>query len=141
MRNGAAFGVSAIFVDRSTVHPYSWRSIRTSLGGIFHVPVCVVDCLKQCLSGLKTQGIKVIAADPNGTISIGEIDFSKHSCLLFGNEHRGISKELLSLATARVAIPVSANLDSLNVAAASAIFLHYAHKAKAFALQQSQKAP
>ncbi|MCI0414602.1 RNA methyltransferase [bacterium] len=125
VRNCAAFGVIGLLVDETSVHPYSWRAVRTSLGSVFQVPVAASNSLSETLRLLQNQyQITLIAADPEGSVRLSDLDFSKNSCFIFGNEHRGISKKILSLAPVRVAIPLSGKVDSLNVAAASAIFLY-----------------
>jgi tRNA G18 (ribose-2'-O)-methylase SpoU len=125
VRNCAAFGVTGVLVDDSTIHPYSWRAVRSSLGSVFQMPVVSSDSVSESLRLLQNEyQIGLIAADPKGTLRFSEMDFSKNCCFIFGNEHRGISKRILSLAPMRVAIPVSGQVDSVNVAAASAIFLH-----------------
>jgi tRNA G18 (ribose-2'-O)-methylase SpoU len=127
VRNCAAFGIAGLLVDQTTIHPYSWRAVRTSLGSIFQVPVVTTNSLSDSLRLLQHQHqINLIAADPEGSCRISETDFSKKCCFIFGNEHQGISKKILSLAPMRVAIPVSGKVDSVNVAAASAIFLYAA---------------
>ena len=125
VRNCAAFGVTGLLVDGTTIHPYSWRAVRTSLGSVFHLPVVSSDSLSETLKLLQNQyQIRLIAADPEGSLRISETDFSMNCCFIFGNEHQGISKKILSLAPMRVAIPLSGKVDSVNVAAASAIFLY-----------------
>ncbi len=127
VRNCVAFGVTGLLLDETTIHPYSWRAVRTSLGSIFQLPVVTSDSLSEMLRLLqKRNQISLIAADPAGSLQISEMDFSKSYCFIFGNEHQGISKKILSLDPLRVAIPLSGKVDSVNVAAASAIFLYAA---------------
>lgn len=126
-RNCAAFSVDAVIVDSETAHPYCWRAVKASLGAVFQVPVLVTADLCIELKFLQKSGMSLIAADPAGSITLSEIGSPDKICAIFGNEHRGISGKVLSLAQQHVSIPVSAKVDSLNVAAASAVFLYAIH--------------
>jgi len=124
LRNCAAFDVSAVIVDTDTVHPYCWRAVKASLGGVFHVPVYQVQDFCGTLKTFQNAGFSLIAADPAGTSLLSDLPIAEKSCVILGNEHRGISRSVLSLAPHRVAVPVSTKVDSLNVAVASAIVLY-----------------
>ena len=127
VRNCAAFGITGLLVDQTTIHPYSWRAVRTSLGSVFQVPVMSTDSLPETLRLLQNQHqISLLAAAPEGSCRLSETIFPKKCCFIFGSEHEGISKKILSLAPTQVAIPLSGKVDSLNVTAASAIFLYAA---------------
>jgi tRNA G18 (ribose-2'-O)-methylase SpoU len=131
VRNCAALGITGLIADKTSVHPYSFRSVRTSLGGIFELPLFMPASLPEFLNDLRRRfGVNLIAADPHGSVSIAQMDFKRICCLIFGNEHSGITKAVGRLKPERVAIPISGRVDSLNVAAASAIFLHAAALAK-----------
>ncbi|MGH9857777.1 MAG: TrmH family RNA methyltransferase, partial [Acidobacteriota bacterium] len=130
LRNCAAFGVTAVLVDDRSASPYSWRSIRTSLGSVFYVPVSSESSLNEQLHVLQEQNIELIAVDPQASRSLSDFDFTKNCCFIFGSEHAGISADILNLATARIRIHHSIKVDSLNVAAASAIILHRSNEAR-----------
>lgn len=123
LRNCAAFGVSAVVFDQGTVHPYCWRAIKASIGGVFHVPSYSTMDLVSLLKVLQNNNTMLIAADPSGAISIRKLKTARKVCLILGNEHRGISAGVMELQPERVCIPMK-SADSLNVAAASAVFLH-----------------
>ena len=121
-RTCAAFGVNAVIT--TSVHPYSWRVVRASLGGVFKVPYIMSEDLFETLKFLKNLGTTLIAADPSSQSLLSEKKIPEKICLILGNEHKGISSKVLSLNPERVTIPMSGKMDSLNVAAASAIFLY-----------------
>jgi TrmH family RNA methyltransferase len=123
LRNCAAFGASAVIFDEATIHPYCWRAIKASMGGVFHVPIYSAADLLSLLKMLRENGFMLIAADPSGRSIIGKLKSSRGLCLILGNEHGGISTGILDLQPERVAIPMK-GVNSLNVASASAIFLH-----------------
>lgn len=129
-RNAAAFGAQALIVDSATHDPYYRRAVRVSMGAIFGMPVCYEEDLAKSLAWLKERhGARIIAAVLGaGSADIGTVDLSGNICLVFGNEEAGISPDVLRVADAKAKIPISKTVDSLNVASASAVFLHEASR-------------
>jgi len=142
VRNCAAFGVDGILVGETTSSPYLRRAVRNSMGTIFRLPVFSVSNLVTTLSGLRSEyGTTIVAADPEGQISIYAADFSGNTCIVFGNEGSGLSSSILEVCTIRVAIPMLKEADSLNVANAGAVFLYEARRRRDFTAepQSTQK--
>jgi tRNA G18 (ribose-2'-O)-methylase SpoU len=127
-RNAAAFGAQALIVDHATYDPYYRKAVRVSMGTIFRLPVCYEDDLESSLIRLKEKhDTRIIAAAlGSGTSDIANVEFSGNICFVFGNEDKGISRKILSIADARVRIPIADSVDSLNVASASAVCLYEA---------------
>ncbi|MDO8525254.1 MAG: RNA methyltransferase [Candidatus Omnitrophota bacterium] len=129
-RNAAAFGVQALIVDNATYDPYYRKAVRVSMGTIFRLPVAYEDDLASSLVRLKKRyDTRIIAASVGrGTGDITKADLSGNICFVFGNEDKGISRKVLNIADARVRIPISKGVDSLNVASASAVCLYEASR-------------
>lgn len=127
-RNAAAFGVQALIVDHATYDPYYRKAIRVSMGTIFTLPVCYEDDLASSLERLKKEHDTriIVATIGRGARDIAKVELSGNVCFVFGNEDKGISRRVLSIADAKVHIPISKNVDSLNVASASAVCLYEA---------------
>jgi len=129
VRNCAGFGVDAVIVGESSSSPYLRRAVRNSMGTVFKQTVIHTEDLAASLSLLHAKyETTVIAADPRGEIVPDERDFSRNVCLVFGSEGEGLSDRVLSLCQKRFAIPMSNNVDSLNVASASAVVLYETQK-------------
>jgi len=130
VRNAAAFGVQALMVDHATYDPYYRKAVRVSMGAIFRLPVYYEDDLAASLTRLKEKhNTRIIVATPgNRTSDIAKVEFTGNICLVFGNEDKGVSRAILNIADTRVRIPISKNLDSLNVASASAVCLYEASR-------------
>ncbi len=130
VRNCVAFGVTAIIVGETSSSPYLRRSVRMSMGAVFKLPVIHVSDLKNTLIKLSSgYGTRCIAADlhtDNHTIS--EVDLRGNICIVLGSEGSGIRKEILGTCSERIKIPITDEVDSLNVASASAVFLYEARK-------------
>jgi tRNA G18 (ribose-2'-O)-methylase SpoU len=124
LRNCAAFDVAAVLTDHRSTHPYAWRAVKASIGGVFGLNIYHEEALHEALARMREQfGFTLVAADPHGALQLNQLEFPRQSCLIFGGEHSGISEEILNLKPLRVRIPLSEKIDSLNVAATSAIFL------------------
>jgi 23S rRNA (guanosine2251-2'-O)-methyltransferase len=81
--------------------------------------------LAETLRELRARGIRCIAAHPRADgKTLSQADFTGDCCIVFGSEGDGISQAVLESCDEAVAIPMSANVDSLNVGAAAAVFLY-----------------
>ncbi len=124
VRNCAAFNVDAIVCDEATIDPYCWRAIKSSIGAIFSLPIYSTSEFVSTLKSAQSKGFELIVAEPSATTTVNRLKPASKVCLIFGNEHKGVSPDVLDLKPKRISIPVQ-NVDSLNVASASAIFLHH----------------
>ncbi len=85
--------------------------------------------LTRTLRDLRARGIRCIAAHPHTDKKVlSQADFSGDCCLVFGSEGHGISPEVLAACDEAVAVPMANGVDSLNVAAAAAVFLYEANR-------------
>lgn len=127
-RNMAAFGAGAMVVDGKTHDPYYRRAVRVSMGAIFSFPVIYVDKLAPALERLrKEEGFRIVAASlGRGSRDIKAVDLTRDTCVVFGNEDKGLDRDVLRASDAAVKIPMTKKVDSLNVASASAIILREA---------------
>ncbi len=84
---------------------------------------------KECLSSLKKKGFKVYASALNEkAIPLHDINLTEKVALVFSNEHKGASEELLELADAPFYIPMVGMTQSLNVSVAAAVSLYEAFR-------------
>lgn len=129
IRSAEAFGASGVLTTPGTVSAWNGKALRASVGSIFRLPVVSVSI--EDLASLRQRGVRVLAAVGEGvaTESIAEIhtvDLTTSTALLIGNEGNGLSDDLLALAEARVTIPCSGTVESLNAAIAGSILLYTA---------------
>ena len=151
VRNCAAFGTHALIVGETCSSPYLRRAVRNSMGTIFQLPIIELNSrrgevseplkadgqpkrrddpvvtLAETVRELNSQGIRCLAAHPrpDGKI-LSATDLTGDVCLVFGSEGNGISQNVLAACAEAVAIPMANQVDSLNVSAAAAVFLHEA---------------
>lgn len=127
VRNCAAFGAQAILVNQTSCSPFLRRAVRNSMGAIFQIPAVEKLHLPDALARLKTLGIRLIAAHPHADCRwLSQTDLTRDCCLVLGSEGQGLAPETLAACDEAVAIPMSADVDSLNVGAAGAVFLYEA---------------
>ncbi len=112
------------FVDVYLINcadPYSPKSIRASMSGIFKVNLHFTS-IKECENLLKDS--LIICADMDGE-NIFKADFSpKNIAFIVGNEGNGISSEAFSISQKTVSIPMQNEIESLNVALSAGIIMY-----------------
>jgi tRNA G18 (ribose-2'-O)-methylase SpoU len=129
MRNCLAFGVQALLIGETSSSAYLRRAVRNSMGAVFKLPVLESADLVQTLRDLRAQGVRCIAAHPHTEkVFIAQADLTGDCCIVFGSEGDGISPAVLAACDSAAAIPMWNGVDSLNVAAAAAVFLHEAQR-------------
>ena len=119
-RSAAALGMDAILLTRSSCDPLNRRAIRVSMGSVFLVPWTWLDSY----STLQQLGFKTAAmALSDDSISLDNpILKAEHKlAVIMGTEGEGLPKETIAAADYVVRIPMSHQVDSLNVAAAAAV--------------------
>jgi tRNA G18 (ribose-2'-O)-methylase SpoU len=125
VRNCAAFNTHGLIVGETSSSPFLRRSVRNSMGTIFQLPIVETDSLVQSLEKLRAGGVRCVAAHPHtDKKTLGQADFTKDCCLVFGSEGKGLSPAVLAACDEAVAIPMPPTVDSLNVGAAAAVFLY-----------------
>lgn len=123
-RSAAALGADAVLVSPTCADPLYRRSIRVSMGTVFQVPWTRVESWAELGRVLDARGYSVAAlALSDDSLAIDEFASSapERLALILGTEGSGISSEASSICDAIVRIPMRGEVDSLNVAAASAV--------------------
>jgi len=123
-RSAAALGIDAIVVTPQCADPLYRRSIRVSMGSVFFIPWTRIDPWPQSMSTLHDLGFTTVALSPDGhSQSLEDFTNEAHEKIAFvlGTEGEGLTPESLEQCRQRVHIPMSNGIDSLNVAAASAV--------------------
>ncbi|MEV8147572.1 RNA methyltransferase [Arthrobacter sp. NPDC080073] len=123
-RSAAAIGVDAVLVSPQCADPLYRRSIRVSMGTVFQVPWTRIESWPGDLELLKEAGYFVAGMSlGEGAITLDELVAQDHPhlALVFGTEGEGLRPETDRVLDARVTIPMMNGVDSLNVAASSAV--------------------
>ncbi|MGX1791703.1 TrmH family RNA methyltransferase [Microbacterium sp. NPDC055312] len=123
-RSAAALGVDAVLVTPDCADPLYRRSVRVSMGTVFQVPWTRIPEWPAGMDVLKDAGYVVAGMTlGEGAITLDELVAEDHEklALVFGSEGFGITARTDALLDRRVTIPMMSGVDSLNVAAASAV--------------------
>ena len=135
-RSAAALNMGAIFLSPGCSDPLYRRASRVSMGTVFQIPWtfirdsnemrCKREVIwpKQAIAELKKLGYKTAAlALTDDSVSIDDSELMKEEKLavILGNEGEGLENETIALCDYTVKIPMTHGVDSLNVAAASAV--------------------
>ncbi|WP_068434372.1 TrmH family RNA methyltransferase [Piscicoccus intestinalis] len=123
-RSAAALGVDAVLVTPRSADPFYRRSIRVSMGTVFQVPWTRIDPWPDGIELLKNAGYVVAGMTlGDGSITLDALVAQDHRrlALVFGTEGDGLTARTERLLDRRVTIPMMHDVDSLNVAASSAV--------------------
>ncbi|MCX7216898.1 MAG: RNA methyltransferase [Burkholderiales bacterium] len=120
LRTAAAAGIQQIFCGPGTAAVWSPKVLRAGMGAHFVLEITEDVDLVQLI---QQASVPVYATQPDAPKTIYTADLRAPSAWLFGHEGQGVSEQLLALATERLAIPQSSQVESLNVAASVAICL------------------
>jgi len=123
IRTSVAMGVDMLWLSGDSVDLDNTKVMRASVGEWFRINARAEDDLITLVEGYKNKGYQVIATSLEGDKTPWEVDFSLPTILLMGNESQGLSSDLAALATEKVKIPLLNNVESLNVAIATSLFL------------------
>jgi len=120
-RSAAALGIDAVLLTRTSCDPLNRRSVRVSMGSVFLVPWTWLD---EPVDSLKKYGFKTVAmALRYDSIPLDSptLCTEPRLAIILGTEGDGLAQHVIDNADYTVRIPMAHNVDSLNVAAASAV--------------------
>jgi len=132
IRCADAFGAAGVVLAGSSVDLYNPKTVRASVGSVFHLPIALEPDPASAVGELQRAGLTVLAADGAGEVDLDAADdlLAGPTAWLFGNEAWGLPEELAALADRRVRIPIHGRAESLNLATAAAVCLHASSRAQ-----------
>ncbi len=123
LRSAAHFGVAAALLPRDSELGLSGAAARIAEGGAEQVPMLRLGRSDNAIAQLQSAGFTLAATVVRGGAPLYSTDLPERLVLVIGAEQLGVTDELARAATLRLAIPGSGRVESLNVAAATAVFL------------------
>ncbi|GGQ86161.1 TrmH family RNA methyltransferase [Streptomyces asoensis] len=123
-RSAAALGIRAILLSPDCADPLYRRAIKVSMGAVFSVPYARFDTWPAGLDVVRDAGYDILAMTPDEKATpLDRLhpERFERCAIMLGSEGHGLSTYALRAADEWVRIPMSAGIDSLNVAAASAV--------------------
>jgi tRNA G18 (ribose-2'-O)-methylase SpoU len=131
-RNAAAFGAGGVVLSPTCCDPLYRKAVRTSMGAALRVPFARADSWPGALTTMRAAGFTLVALTPREPSETLD-EFASRAraaarqprlAMLAGTEGAGLTPAVESAADARVRIPISLEIDSLNVTVAVGIALH-----------------
>ena len=126
-RSAAALGADAVLLSPRCADPLCRRAVRVSMGTVFQVPWTRVEAgawPAACADELRGRGFSLSAlalTDDALPIDDPDLDLGQRRALFFGCEGRGLTKAALAACDQALINPMARGVDSLNVAASSAV--------------------
>jgi RNA methyltransferase, TrmH family len=126
IRTADAAGADAVVLAGSSVDAYHPRTVRASVGSLFHLPLVIERDPLAAVRAAREAGLVVLAADGAGELDLYDADeqLARPTAWLLGNEAWGLPTELATAADHRVRIPIHGRAESLNLATAAALCLY-----------------
>jgi TrmH family RNA methyltransferase len=123
LRSAEAFGAAGVILGEGTVSPFNSKVVRGSAGSIFRLPVVRVK-LSDLLPQLREKSVRLVATSSHKGTPLPKSSLGGPIAVLIGGEGAGISKEVMAKIDEVVAIPHTAQVESLNAGVAASIVLY-----------------
>src|SRR5215472_18886492 len=129
IRSADAFGANGVIVAGHAADAYDPRSVRASTGSLFALPVVRSPSHREVAAWVAAQrarGTPIVLAgtDEHGDRDVFDVDFTRPTLLLVGNEATGLSSAWRELCDPIVSIPMTGAASSLNAANAATAVLY-----------------
>ncbi|VFS55153.1 tRNA (guanosine(18)-2'-O)-methyltransferase [Leminorella grimontii] len=110
-------------------HERMRTQVASAAGSNSWVKVKTHRDIQSAVGHLKQQGMQILATNlSDSAVDFRDIDYTRPTCILLGQEKSGITKEALALADRDIIIPMIGMVQSLNVSVASALILYEAQR-------------
>lgn len=120
-RSAAALGINGILLTPDSCDPLNRRAVRVSMGAVFLIPWTWADCPVDSLRALGFRTAALALTEKSVSIDDPQLRSEPRLAIILGAEGDGLPCETVAAADYVARIPMSHGVDSLNVAAASAV--------------------
>ncbi len=124
VRTADAVGAAAVVLIEPCADPFDPKTVRSSMGSLFNLPVLQTDDADGTLRYFKSHGLAIVGADVQLGQAWGAGVWRGGTALVLGNEARGISADIQPLITDWVRLPIVGKAESLNVAVAGGVLMY-----------------
>lgn len=132
LRTADAAGVGGIVLLKGCVDIYAPKTVRSTMGSLFHVPVFAGADEAMFIKAAKHAGYELLVTTLEGADNLYKADLKGRIAFVMGNEANGVTESLLKEADKRVYIPMLGKAESLNVAMAAGIVMFEAMRKKLY---------
>ncbi len=120
IRTAHAAGALGIITTKGTVDIYNEKTLRSTMGSIFYIPIIEDDNLNEVRS-LQQNGFKLLVSSLDTNSNFYDVNMTENMIIAVGNEGNGISEDLNNISDIKIKIPMPGLAESLNVAVACSI--------------------
>ncbi len=124
IRTAHAVKADGVILTKGTVDIYNEKTIRSTMGSLFYVPVHYDDDNMSLVKLLKDKNFKIVVTSLDTDKDFFQEDLRGKVLLTVGNEGNGVSDEVYKLSDTKVKIPMPGNAESLNVAIATSVIMY-----------------
>jgi TrmH family RNA methyltransferase len=146
LRSSEAFGSAGAVLGEGTVSPFNSKVVRASAGSVFRLPIvhghgkplgkASSAKLEEVSEKLREHGVRQIATSSHKGTPLDQADLKGGTAIFFGNEGSGVPREVMAKMDEVVAIPHTAQVESLNAGVAASIVLYEAARQRKEALSR-----
>jgi len=122
VRTSLAAGVDAIFCLKGTVDLYNDKTLRSTMGAVFKLPVFYPQEKEVLLARLRANEVKLVLTDVKASLYYFQVHYPKKVAIVLGSEAFGLQQ--ITAGDYLVKIPLSPDAESLNVAVAGSIIIY-----------------
>ena len=126
IRTADALGSAGVLLSQGSTDPFSGKVVRSTAGSLWNVTLFRDVAIDAAIKKARIHQKEIIATDGRGSTSLTEVS-GQNALWIFGNEARGLTREISAQADKVVSIPMRGRAESLNLATAVAICLFHAN--------------
>ena len=131
MRSCDAVGVQEIYVLNTKIPRHKKWGARSSSSAAKWLTVHQLENIDECMQQLRGKYKRILSTHlASDAVGLYELDLTQSTALVFGNEHAGVSEEMLSYTDGNFIIPQAGMIQSLNISVACAVSLYEAFRQK-----------
>lgn len=134
MRTCDAVGIQEIFILNSKIPRHKKWGFKSSSGAKKWLTVHEFEQFESCIEALRKRYDRIVTTHlSDDAVNLYQVDFTQSIALVFGNEHGGVSQEMVAAADGNFIIPQVGIIKSLNISVACAVTLYEAYRQKTLA--------
>ncbi len=134
MRTCDAVGIQDIYILNTKIEQHKTWSAKASSSAAKWLTIHQFTDAKKCFAELRKHFDKIYTTHlSSDAIGLYELDLTQKTALVFGNEHSGVSEEIIAMADGNFIIPQVGIIKSLNISVACAVSLYEAYRQKEIA--------
>ena len=121
IRTAHASNADGIFLSRGCVDIYNPKTVRATMGSIFHIPVIIDMDMEYIINSLTDAKTNIYATSLEESKIIYDYDYTQKTAIVIGNEANGISEVTRNMVPSFIKIPMPGGAESLNASIAAGI--------------------